>query len=398
MKHKSAAWYRFTNKDDGRVEIFIYDVIVNYQFDEDEVTAKGFIDDLKAAGKKTPIDLHINSPGGNVFAGLAIHNAVKRHQGEVVVYIDGLAASIASVVAMAGNTIIMPDNALLMIHNPYGLAMGSAADLRKAAESLDKAKSGLMSAYKGKSGLEDETISSMMDEESWMTAAEALDLGFADQVEEALPMAALADVAAFDLSRYYNIPAGIKNTLNDNHIKQECIMDLKTLKAEHPELVTDIETAAIEGMVAADTVQTAVKEETSSLLDLHAAAFGPDAAEKFAKLVQSGMDADQMKAASELFGEQEKSAGGDGEEVKTQILAELKKKSPDELQNLLAKHGGQAGDNAGGDGTDGADFEALVETAMKDDGLSRGQAIAAMARKNPQVHAAWLEQFKQPEK
>lgn len=245
MKNKQN-WYRFKNLDDGKVEIFIYDVIVDYKWDEDETTAKGFIDDLKEVGSKTPIDLHINSPGGSVFAGLAIYNAIKRHQGNVIVYIDGLAASIASVVAMAGDTVIMPENALLMIHDPYTFAMGSAEELRKAAESLDKAKSGLISAYRHKTDLADDEISELMSAETWMTAEEAINQGFADQYEEALPMAALSGMAAFDLSRYHNIPQGIVNKIKTRQpdvdpepqpsIKGEKIMNIEELKEKSPEV------------------------------------------------------------------------------------------------------------------------------------------------------------------
>ena len=207
-KNNQRSWYRIkAQAENGRAEIYIYDVIVNYAWDEDEITAKGFIDDLKALGSETPLDLHINSPGGSVFAGLAIYNALKRHQAEVAVYIDGLAASIASVVAMAGDRIIMPENALLMIHDPYAGASGTAADLRKAAEMLDKATISIISAYRTQSDLKDEEIAALMQAETWFNAAEAVELGFADEIEESLPMAALADcLEAFDLSRYGNVP------------------------------------------------------------------------------------------------------------------------------------------------------------------------------------------------
>jgi ATP-dependent Clp endopeptidase proteolytic subunit ClpP len=248
-------WYRFKNLDDGTVEIFIYDVIVDYAWDEDETTAKGFVDELKAAGSKTPVDLHINSPGGSVFAGLAIYNAIKRHQGKVSVYIDGLAASIASVVAMAGDTVIIPENALMMIHDPLALAMGSAEELRKVADSLDKAKTGIISAYRSRTNLAEDTLSELMSAETWLSAEDALNFGFADQYEEALPMAALASLDAFDLSQFRNIPdmlhrqnvlrkASASNPIN-NHTGEET-MTVEEFKEKYPQTYDAVYGSGIE--------------------------------------------------------------------------------------------------------------------------------------------------------
>ncbi len=257
--NKQKSWYRVTAAANGSpAEIYIYDVIVNYAWDDDEVTAKGFIDDLKAIGSDTPLDLHINSPGGSVFAGLAIYNALKRHQAEVCVYIDGLAASIASVVAMAGDRIVMPENALLMIHDPYSWAGGTADDLRKAAEMLDKATDSIISTYQAKTEMETEALADMMAAETWINAAKALEWGFADEVEEALPMAALAGkIEAFDLSRYHNVPikSGTVTNLQPvkpvavpdlnkpqkiKSIKGDIAMDAKTLKADHQDTYNEI--------------------------------------------------------------------------------------------------------------------------------------------------------------
>ncbi len=250
-------WYRVTAAADsssGRAEIYIYDVIVDYAWDENETTAKGFIDDLQALGKNTALDLHINSPGGSVFAGLAIYNAIKRHQAEVIVYIDGLAASIASVVAMAGDEIVMPDNALLMVHNPYSYAGGTAADLRKVAEMLDKATASIISIYQEQTGMESGQLAEIMDAETWLTAAEALEQGFIDTVETALPLAALADkLQAFDLTRYQNPPLAVARPANNpatpptqpktpkpEPTKGELLMDANTLKADHQATYNEI--------------------------------------------------------------------------------------------------------------------------------------------------------------
>ena len=113
--------------------MLIYDEIGAYG-----VSAKGFLAELGALTDDTAIDLRLNSPGGSVFDAVAIHNALSRHAGTVTVWIDGIAASAASYVAMAGDAIVMPENAFLMIHDPCGLVMGTAADMRDMAGTLDK--------------------------------------------------------------------------------------------------------------------------------------------------------------------------------------------------------------------------------------------------------------------
>ncbi len=274
MKKKTAprAWYRVTPPqasagDQARAEIYIYDVIVDYAWDEDETTAKGFIDDLKALGEKTPIDLHINSPGGSVFAGIAIHNAIKRHAGEVRVFIDGLAASIASVVALAGDAVIMPENALFMIHDPASGAWGTAEDMRKAAEVLDKAKMAIAAVYIEATGLDPETIDRLMSEETWMTAAEAFDYRFITEIAAPLELAALdTSLKNFDLSRYRKPP--IRTPRNQPHPQTgEQIMDLEKLKTEHPDLYNQVFALGREAAQGAnaDEIRAAALEEGRKL-------------------------------------------------------------------------------------------------------------------------------------
>ena len=127
------SWYTIRARASG-TEVLIYDEIGAYG-----VTAKGFLAELGALPDDAAIDLRLNSPGGSVFDAVAIYNALKRHEGTITVWIDGIAASAASYIAMAGDTIIMPENAFLMIHDPSGLVMGTAEDMRSTAEALDKA-------------------------------------------------------------------------------------------------------------------------------------------------------------------------------------------------------------------------------------------------------------------
>jgi ATP-dependent Clp endopeptidase proteolytic subunit ClpP len=183
----------------GHGEIYIFDFI-----DYFGVNARGFVKELKALGDVSALDIHINSPGGDVFEGAAIYNILKQHKAEKRVFIDGLAASMASVVAMAGDTITMPENAMMMIHNPSTSAYGESKDMKKTAEMLDKIRDTLVSAYAAKTGLEDSKIVAIMDAETWLSAGEAIELGFADETTEAVKIA-----AAFDLSSLRNPPAAI---------------------------------------------------------------------------------------------------------------------------------------------------------------------------------------------
>ena len=135
------SWYAIRARAEG-AEVSIYDEIGAYG-----VSAKSFLDELGALPDDGPLTLRLNSPGGSVFDAVAIYNALKRHTGPVSVWIDGIAASAASYVAMAGDEVVMPENAFLMIHDPSGLVMGTADDMRAMAEALDKIKGSLVAGY-----------------------------------------------------------------------------------------------------------------------------------------------------------------------------------------------------------------------------------------------------------
>ncbi len=197
-------WYSVKAAFPGKPAIInIFGPIVDYKWSDDEVTAKEFVDHLK---NLQDVEMHINSPGGSVWAANVIYNAMRRHEGAITVYIDGLAASAASLIAMGGDRVIMPENAMMMIHDPRSVAIGTAEDFRKIADMLDKAKAGLIAAYRDKSGKTDAEVSKLMANETWMTAEEAVELGFADEMEDPVKLAA----AGFDLSLYHNVPADLK--------------------------------------------------------------------------------------------------------------------------------------------------------------------------------------------
>lgn len=192
-----ADWYKIEDKADG-AEILIYDVI-GFPF----VEAKQFIKDLNAIKAKT-ITVRLNSPGGDVFDGVAVYNALKSHPAKIITRIEGLAASIASVIALAGDEVHAYANTMYMIHDPWVMAVGNQEDLRSIADVLEKIGGQLADIYTGKTGLEADTIKEMMHTESWMTAQEGKDLGFVDKVLDGEGKTAKAK---YDLKNIYsNVP------------------------------------------------------------------------------------------------------------------------------------------------------------------------------------------------
>ena len=180
----------------NEAEVLIYDDIGASWFG-DGVSAKQFVKDLAALEDVELLTVRINSAGGDVFDGLAIYNALKRNDAVVVVEIDALAASIASVIALAGDEVRMADNAFFMIHNARGLEWGTAEDMRAMAELLDKVGGSLANVYAEKTGKPLDEIEAWMNAETWFTAEEAKDAGFVDTLTKGKKMAACADLTAF---------------------------------------------------------------------------------------------------------------------------------------------------------------------------------------------------------
>lgn len=198
---KQKQWFEINAKgeDAKTADIYLYEDIG--EFWGEGMGAKRFADELNALGKLDAINLFINSSGGSVFDGVAIYNTLKRHPATVNVKIDGIAASIASVIAMAGDTITMAENGWMMIHDPWVMAMGNARELRDQADVLDKVGKGLVDTYAGRTGLDAGEIASLMAAETWFLGAEAVEKGFADATSAPVKMA-----AKFDLTRFRNAP------------------------------------------------------------------------------------------------------------------------------------------------------------------------------------------------
>jgi ATP-dependent Clp protease protease subunit len=177
-------WYAISETENDTAEISLYDEIGGFG-----VGAKQFLGELSRL-KGKHLHLRINSPGGSVVEGTAIFNALRRHQGGVTVHIDALAASMASVIAMAGMPVYMADNALLMVHNPWTITAGDSDELRKEADLLDKLKASIRNAYQRKTGLPEDQLQDMMDAETWLDSVDAVALGFVDAIEEGVAAAA----------------------------------------------------------------------------------------------------------------------------------------------------------------------------------------------------------------
>ncbi|WP_105256855.1 head maturation protease, ClpP-related [Streptococcus suis] len=172
-------FWNFTDDDSGRT-LRIEGQIADETWFGDEVTPQVFKNDLHAG--KGDITLWINSPGGDVFAAAQIYNMLMDYKGDVHVVIDGLAASAASVIAMAGTTVSMSPVAMMMIHNPWTVAQGEAKDMQKVIEMLGEIKESIINAYEQRTGLSRTKISHLMDSESWFNAKKAVELGFADKI------------------------------------------------------------------------------------------------------------------------------------------------------------------------------------------------------------------------
>jgi ATP-dependent protease ClpP protease subunit len=197
-------WYTIRARGTG-AEVLIYDEIGGYG-----VSAKGFLAELGALPDGVPIDLRLNSPGGSVFDAVAIYNALQRHDGTITAWIDGVAASAASYVAMAGDEIVMPENAFLMIHDPSGLVMGTAADMREMADTMDKIAGGMVRGYAARSGRTEEEIAALMAAETWFDAEAALEAGLATRMVEPVRIA-----ASFDIARFRNAPPALAEAIAD---------------------------------------------------------------------------------------------------------------------------------------------------------------------------------------
>lgn len=198
------AGYSIKAKGNASAEIYIYEDVGEGWFGG--VSAKQFAMDLKGLGSVQTIDVRINSGGGDVFDGLAIYRQLVDHPARVVAHIDGLAASIASVIAMAGDEIRISQAGFVMIHDAWGLAVGNAGDMRQMADVLETTSGSITDVYVARTRQDRGDIRNWMEAETWFTGAEAVDNGFADSMDENLKVAARFDPGKH---KYRHTPAAL---------------------------------------------------------------------------------------------------------------------------------------------------------------------------------------------
>ena len=211
----------------------LYGTIAEESWFDDDITPRMFKDEL--LGGKGPITVWINSPGGDCVAASQIYAMLMNYPGEVTVKVDGLAASAASVIAMAGTKVLMAPTAMLMIHNPMTAAFGDSAEMQKAIEMLTEVKESIINAYEIKTGLSRSKLARLMDEETWMNAKRAIELGFCDGLLEsnnaAEPVVAFAfSRRACDNALYNKLTNAMPNTEEEGRSVEELKRINKKLK------------------------------------------------------------------------------------------------------------------------------------------------------------------------
>jgi len=202
-------WNVMKNEEEKSAELILYGSIGSDEY-WDDISDKAFKQDIENLGDVENITLHINSPGGSVFSAVAIANTLKNHKAKITANIDGLAASAATIITSACDTVKMPKNALFMVHNPITFAYGNNQDMQKTLEMLNKVKNSIIETYLNKAKTDKETLSELMDNETWMSAEEAKEYGFIDEIldenveKEVIENKLIINNMAFDISRFKN--------------------------------------------------------------------------------------------------------------------------------------------------------------------------------------------------
>lgn len=242
-KMKTKFWNIMKNEEENSADMILYGTIGSDEW-WDDICDKTFKEDIANLGEVENINLHINSPGGSVFAAVAIANTLKNHKAKVTAYIDGLAASAATIITSACDVVKMPKNALFMIHNPLTWAYGNKQELEKTGILLDKVKDSILETYLAKAkDKTKEELSVLMDEEKWFNAEEAKEYGFIDEIvgEMEKPQNVnnllIVNSLAFDISKFKNFPNS-RPAISPKNIKDE--MTVEKFKNSYPEIYQEI--------------------------------------------------------------------------------------------------------------------------------------------------------------
>lgn len=292
------SWFEMKKAADANAaEILIYGEIGKSFWDDDAVGPKEFVDDLAALGDVSNILLRVNSPGGDVFAGIAIFNSLKNHKATVTAQVDGIAASAASYIVMAADTIRMPSNSFLLVHGASGFAYGTADTVRALADDLDRIDKSIVATYAGRANITIAKVQALMREDRLLPADEAKSLGFADEVTEPIKMVANFSLRLLPKSAAARLQAVAGDPAEAAEMSE---VSSPTLPAsptkEEPEPESDEAKAATAEVIniktAKQTGATEHKAYVDSITDLCTLARAP---ERVGGYVRAGTPADQVR-------------------------------------------------------------------------------------------------------
>lgn len=308
-------FWKFKNNADGEAELLLYGEISDASWYGDEVTPKKFADDLAACGGKN-LTVRVNSPGGDVFAAQAIYNQLKAYTGKVTVKIDGMCASAATVIACAGETVIMPSNTIYMIHNPKSAMLGyyDAVQLGKVSDRLTTVKQTIVNVYMGRVGnaLSEVQVKHKMDSEEWMTADKAKEYGFVDEIADEIPIEnrwednlLIVNSVSCKLDRFENV-ADLKAILPEKKKRSDTIMGMTATEAlaaiknllmgENKEVQTQEAQQDTSAQNAEDVRAAAVAQERTRMAALDALKNGNPAVDSIIEAAKAnGASAESVK-------------------------------------------------------------------------------------------------------
>ena len=256
MDRSKIFWNIEKKEEEKEAIITLYGTIGSNEC-SDDVVDKHIRNTLNSLKDYEKIKLYVNSPGGSVMAATSIYNALKNHKAFIEVYVDGIAASAATIITCAGDKVYMPNNTMFMVHNPMTVASGSSKDFNKTADVLDKVKDTILNTYVSKTGQEKEILSQLMDDESWLSAEDALEYGFIDEILvqnasiENMGDRLIVNSIVMDISSFKNNP--FKNTTTtsvempknvskepENIMNEEENMTKAELKEKFPDMYNEI--------------------------------------------------------------------------------------------------------------------------------------------------------------
>lgn len=334
----------------GSAEIYLYEEIDRYW----GIGAKQVRDDLKEIGQVTRLDVHLNTEGGSLFEGLAIYNLFKQHSARVVMYVDGMALSVGSLIAMAGDEIVIAGNAWMMIHNPISAEWGTADELRAMAELLDRWTDSLVNTYAARTGLDYEEVADLMTAETWFDAEEAVAKGFADRISESLKIAAHVDP-----ERFLRIPERLRNQQSPPNQGSSSMAD-KTTDQPQPASYKDLKAAFPNASPEFITIQLDAEATLDQATRNYQAALEARAAEAEKKTEEAEAKAQELEAK-----------------------IQTKKTGVDPIGD------GSAAARAPDDDPEAAFWGRVAEKEKR--GIPRARAVRATVREDPELHQAMLD-------